>query len=285
LLSKHEGNIREQFLDLEKVDLHFKIIVQPLFQERYRPDSFRVFCCSYQRSDHFHSVAIQTGIDSGWLNTSAVALAVSGTNLFAGTNSGTGVFLSTNNGTSWTAVNTGLTNTTVNALAISGTNLFAGTLGGVFLSTNNGNSWTSVGLATTYVYSFAVSATHLFAGTYGGGVWRRPLSEMVTPVESYSIEMPTQFSLEQNYPNPFNPTTAISYQLSAVSVVTLTVYDILGREIAKLVDGKQQAGVHTVRWDASLFPSGVYSYRLQARQTDGGRAGQFTQTKKLVLAR
>jgi hypothetical protein len=72
------------------------------------------------------------------------ALAVSGTNLFAGTFGG-GVFLSTNNGTSWTAVNTGLTNLYVFALAVSGTNLFAGTYyGGVFRSTNNGTSWTTV---------------------------------------------------------------------------------------------------------------------------------------------
>ena len=81
------------------------------------------------------------------------ALAVSGTNLFAGTDGG--VFLSTNNGTSWTAVNTGLTNTVCLVLLPSrGTNLFAGTDGGgVFLSTNNGTSWTAVntGLTNTYV--------------------------------------------------------------------------------------------------------------------------------------
>ena len=82
------------------------------------------------------------------------SLAVSGTNLFAGTYGG--VFLSTNNGTSWTQVNTGLTNTNVRSLAVSGTNLFAGTEGGgVFLSTNNGTSWTQVntGLTNTNVRS------------------------------------------------------------------------------------------------------------------------------------
>ncbi len=101
------------------------------------------------------------------------ALAVSGTNLFAGTSSG-GVFLSTNNGTSWTAVNTGLTYTYVLSLAVSGTNLFAGTDGGgVFLSTNNGTSWTAVntGLTNTTVWSLAISGTNLFAGTSSGGVF------------------------------------------------------------------------------------------------------------------
>ena len=121
-----------------------------------------------------------TAVNTGLTNTFVSSLAVSGTNLFAGTGAdfggpgGDGVFLSTNNGTSWTAVNTGLTNTVVLALAVSGTNLFAGTDGGVFLSTNNGTSWTAVntGLTSTLMSgALAVSGTNLFAGT-----WRRCLS-------------------------------------------------------------------------------------------------------------
>jgi len=104
-------------------------------------------------------------------------LAVSGTNLFAGTGTDLdapcdgGVFLSTNNGTSWTEVNSGLTNSDVLSLAVGGTNLFAGTWGGVFLSTNNGTSWTAIGLTNSDVFSLAVSGTNLFAGTRGGGVF------------------------------------------------------------------------------------------------------------------
>jgi ligand-binding sensor domain-containing protein len=98
--------------------------------------------------------------------------AVSGTNLFAGTEGG--VFLSTNNGASWSAVNTGLNNTNVRALAVYGTNLFAGTYGGgVFRSTNNGTNWyvVNTGLIFTQVQALAVSGTNLFAGTYIGGVF------------------------------------------------------------------------------------------------------------------
>lgn len=104
------------------------------------------------------------------------SLAVSGTNLFAGTWGG-GVFRFTNNGTSWTQVNNGLTTTNVQSLAVSGTNFFAGTEGGgVFRSTNNGTSWTrfNTGLKNTNVFSFAVNDKYLFAGTRLGGVWRRP---------------------------------------------------------------------------------------------------------------
>ncbi len=112
-----------------------------------------------------------TPVNTGLTRTDISALVSSGANLYAGT--GNGVFLSTNNGASWTAVNTGLTNPTVHALAVSGTNLYAGTHGGVFLSTNNGTSWTAVnsGLTNSIVLALAVIDTNLFAGTYDGGVF------------------------------------------------------------------------------------------------------------------
>ena len=94
---------------------------------------------------------------------------------------------------------------------------------------------------------------------------------------------PLTFSLEQNYPNPFNPTTAISYQLSANSFVTLKVFEILGREIATLVNEVRKPGVYRVIWVASGLPSGVYFCRMQARQISGGQAGEFVATIKVVL--
>ncbi len=87
--------------------------------------------------------------------------------------------------------------------------------------------------------------------------------------------IPYEFRLDQNYPNPFNPTTAISYELSSVSNVTLKVYDILGREVASLVSARQNPGSYTVNFDGSGLPSGVYFYRLVA--------GTSTAMKKLVL--
>ncbi|HEY9167165.1 MAG TPA: phospholipase D-like domain-containing protein [Candidatus Kryptonia bacterium] len=94
--------------------------------------------------------------------------------------------------------------------------------------------------------------------------------------------LPKEYALSQNYPNPFNPSTAISYQLSAVSFVTLKVYDILGREVAALVNGSQVAGTHLITFDGSRFASGVYFYRLSARSLSYGNQ-HFTETKKLVL--
>ena len=97
----------------------------------------------------------------------------------------------------------------------------------------------------------------------------------ITAVGRLDGETPVEYALAQNYPNPFNPTTAISYQLSAISFVTLKVFDILGTEIANLVNDVRSAGTYTVQWDASSFPSGTYVYRLQA--------GSFIETRKMIL--
>jgi hypothetical protein len=87
--------------------------------------------------------------------------------------------------------------------------------------------------------------------------------------------LPAECTLHQNYPNPFNPATRIEYELPASSRVSLTVYDVLGREIQTLVDERQSAGNHSVTFNAGNLPSGVYFYRVQA--------GNYSATKKLLL--
>ncbi len=94
-------------------------------------------------------------------------------------------------------------------------------------------------------------------------------------VKKYNSDISSSFRLSQNYPNPFNPNTMIEYQLPRQSHVTLRVYDVLGREVATLVNRLEAPGHKSVIFDASRFASGVYYYRLQA--------GNFIETKKLVL--
>ncbi len=107
-------------------------------------------------------------VASGLASLYIYSLAVSGTNLFAGTNNG--VFLSTNSGTNWSAI--GLTGKFVTSFIVSGSNIFAGTSGsGIFLTTNNGINWTAAGLPNKVIMSFAVSGMNLFAGTGGNGVF------------------------------------------------------------------------------------------------------------------
>jgi hypothetical protein len=99
----------------------------------------------------------------------------------------------------------------------------------------------------------------------------------ITKVNDDQLLHISNYKLLQNYPNPFNPTTLISYFLPKVSYVTLKVYDIIGREVATLVDGRQSAGYHNITFNARDLPSGVYLYRIQA--------DKFMETKKLLLLR
>ena len=87
--------------------------------------------------------------------------------------------------------------------------------------------------------------------------------------------IPVSYTLYQNYPNPFNPVTSINYILPKESNTTLTIYNLLGREVAKLVNRVQPAGVYSVKWNASNVSTGVYFYKLQS--------GDFLQTRKMLL--
>ena len=94
----------------------------------------------------------------------------------------------------------------------------------------------------------------------------------VTSVEEIGgAELPIAFRLSQNYPNPFNPVTAIDFDLRRSGTVRLAVYDMLGREAAVLASGEFAAGSYRATWDASGYPSGVYTYRLQAEGFSGAR--------------
>jgi len=98
---------------------------------------------------------------------------------------------------------------------------------------------------------------------------------LVTAVDDENGKLPAKYSLAQNFPNPFNPVTTIAYQLPQSGRVSIIVYDLLGSEVATLVNNVQSAGIHTVKWNAINVASGIYFYRL--------KAGSFTQTRKLVV--
>ena len=102
------------------------------------------------------------------------------------------------------------------------------------------------------------------------------LSSLIIAQES-DISTPNKFSLEQNYPNPFNPSTTIRYSIPSPSSVQLKIYNILGNEIATLVNEELAAGNYNVEYDASNLPSGIYFYTLT---TDG-----FSETKKMTLVK
>ncbi|MDZ7344602.1 MAG: T9SS type A sorting domain-containing protein [candidate division KSB1 bacterium] len=99
-----------------------------------------------------------------------------------------------------------------------------------------------------------------------------------TAVESdVAAELPQRFALEQNYPNPFNPATSIQYSVGTNQFVSLKVYDVLGKEVATLVNAQQRPGIYRVRFESLDLPSGIYFYQLSA--------GNFVETRKMLLAR
>ncbi|MFN3695315.1 MAG: T9SS type A sorting domain-containing protein [Ignavibacterium sp.] len=220
-----------------------------------------------------------SSVNNGLTNTYIHSLASSGSDIFAGSEGGL-VYISTNNGSSWSGINVGSAASTFNTFTFSSTNSFAGaSAGGVFLSTDNGLSWNAVntGLSDIDVLSLTVKDDTLFAGTFSSGVWKRSLSEIITSADDLIINLPAYFSLAQNYPNPFNPNTKISWQSPVGSHQTLKVYDVLGNEVATLVNEERPAGSYEVDFNAAGLSSGIYFYRLQA--------GSFVETKKMILLR
>ncbi|MCX6121918.1 MAG: FG-GAP-like repeat-containing protein [Ignavibacteriales bacterium] len=150
-----------------------------------------------------------------------------------------------------------------------------GSLGLILKTTNGGNNWISqtseINTALNSVYfvnntGWAVGEAGTILKTTNGGV---------TFVKDAKTEIPDQFVLYQNYPNPFNPNTRIEYGISKASHITIKIFDILGREVATLINEVKSAGIYTTTFNAAKMLSGIYFYRLQA--------GNFVETKKLVL--
>lgn len=220
-----------------------------------------------------------TGFPTGTIINS---LATNGPVVLAGTS--VGLYRSTNLGESWSQVSGAPT--TINTFAVYNSYIFCGTALGVYFSKDNGITWgnVSTGLSYVDVLSLGVTGTYLMAGTYKDGIWRRPLSEMVQvipPTAAETEKIPLEFELSQNYPNPFNPSTTINYVVpyneASLQHVTLKVYDILGRDVATLVDENKSPGAYTVAFSAGehFLPSGIYFYTL--------RSGNYALTKKMIL--
>ncbi len=190
-----------------------------------------------------------------------------------------GVFRSTDKGVSWNKKNLGIFDTTlVSAVVDKAGNIFVGSSrsGDIYKSVDQGEHWT-----TYATLSYPVRC--ILLDPQGGIIYaafagRLFMSVTVpTSVQRVPIASPNEFALSQNYPNPFNPSTVINYTLPVNAHVSVAIYDLLGREVALLVNEYRTAGNHSVTFDAGMLPSGVYLYRL--------RAAGFTETKRLLLVK
>ncbi len=156
--------------------------------------------------------------------------------------------------------------------------------------TQNDNEWSTIGFVPGYGTStekhfYSFSDENLFEGNYNYRLKQIDFDGTISFSEIVVVEINLleQFVLEQNYPNPFNPSTKIIYSIPSViasgakqsQLVTLKVYDVLGNEIATLVNEEKPAGSYEVEFDASSLSSGTYLYKLTA--------GEFISTRKMIL--
>ena len=199
--------------------------------------------------------------------------------IFVGT-AFSGVFRSSDYGKNW--LSSGLNNQTIYALLAYDTLLFVGTgNSGIFISYDYGDTWEAFnnGNPIGSIVELMHDNTYVYAATLGGGIYRYNKNNITSTDETISVT-PKSFELNQNYPNPFNPSTRISWHSPVSGHQSLKVYDVLGNEVATLVDEYKSAGSYEVEFlshsdEGQNLSSGIYFYKLVT--------GNFTETKKMIL--
>lgn len=192
---------------------------------------------------------------------------------------GTAVVKTTDGGTTYSAPITVPGSGNILGLDGTGDIFWAGRGTAIYMSTDAGNTWVSHFTPTGTVNAMDVvedgdCATGWAVGATGT-ISR--LSGVMVGLGNNNTEVPETFRLEQNYPNPFNPATTISFSMPTSDNVELKVYDMLGREVASLINGFRVAGSFRVDFNASHLSSGVYIYRL--------KAGDFVESKRMMLVK
>ncbi len=184
--------------------------------------------------------------------------------IYAGTY-GDGLYRSFDGGTTWSKVTT-LNAPFIYSISVSGSGkvYVASWASGVFESTDNGNSWTSLGLGGFGVSSLMVpsGSEDVFVGTKEGQIYMAKFDDTATDVNDGLSEVPSEFELNQNYPNPFNPSTTIQFAVPKAGNYSVKVFNVLGQEVATLLNGEIGSGLHKVTFDAGNLSSGIYVYRL-----------------------
>lgn len=161
---------------------------------------------------------------------------------------------------------------------------------GVYLSTDAGVTWTqlpSTGLSRPPLSIVIVRYGNkdvALVGSQSGSIFAYKLRDVAVGIRSDGPRIPQTFKLEQNFPNPFNPATEFRYRIADFGFVTLKIFDMLGREVATVVNGWYAAGEYRIRFDASSLASGVYWYRLDAAGASAP-AKRFSQTRNMVIMR
>ena len=233
-----------------------------------------IFYTGYNNETIFYGETTKDLIPSQTKLSSCISLTANDEAIFVGTTDG--VYKSTDSGKNWELK--GLKSKKVYKLISMDTKLIAHTDQGLFRSLDGGNNWNYFDFGLGIVSRLTLCGDNLFvlAGpSYSTSkIWKKSFYDVVTNVKEEKTT-PLNFSLSQNYPNPFNPTTTISYSIPESQNIELKVYDLLGNEVASLVNEYKTAGSYKVNFNANNLSSGIYFYKI--------KAGDFIQTKKLIL--
>jgi photosystem II stability/assembly factor-like uncharacterized protein len=199
--------------------------------------------------------------------------------LAGGSSTSPGLLKTTNSGVNWTTLTNPYPTSSTSGIVGASTTYWLSQQGtGISISTNEGTSWTTAYTAPAgnfYHMTKSRAGATIWAVRSNGGISRygQPILG-VTPISS---EVPSTYSLNQNYPNPFNPVTKINFALPKSGLVTLKVYDILGKEVATVVNEFKNAGTYNVEFNGSALASGVYLYKIESNG--------FTDIKKMMLVK
>jgi hypothetical protein len=243
-------------------------------------DSNVVYACGYE------GVSKTTNGGVNWFSTNAPGTILQNIYFFdAFTGFAVGyyyrIYKTTNGGTAWQLKSgSGITAPYINSLSFFGrtTGIAVGDDGKLLKTTNSGENWQDIAVPTDKELTSVCltdSNTIHFGGGYESCIYKTTTGGSPIGMSNAGISMPSSFTLSQNYPNPFNPQTKIKIDVPKTALTKLIVYDILGREVATLVNEELKPGTYSFDWDGSNYASGIYFYRLIA--------DDYTETKKMVL--
>jgi len=209
-------------------------------------------------------------ITATWFNSPTLGLA-------GGSSASAGMLKTTNSGVTWTAVTAPYPSSSISGIVGVANTWWAAQQGtGISISTNDGATWTTAYTAPTgsfYHLTKSRSGATLWGIRSNGGISR--YGAPIIGINPVTGTTPVDYVLSQNYPNPFNPVTKISFALPKSGLVSMKIYDILGQEVATLVNETKNAGNYSVDFDASKLSSGIYFYKISVNG--------FTDVKKMTL--
>jgi hypothetical protein len=200
--------------------------------------------------------------------------------LAGGSNGSPGMLKTTNSGLNWTTVTSPFPSSPISGICGKQSQYFSCSFWSstIQYSSNFGANWT---LSYT---SPGGNFYHITKARYGNTIWAirsnggiSYYGPIITGIKPVVSTVPTSYALEQNYPNPFNPVTKINFEIAKQGLVSLKVYNVVGREVITLVNEVKSPGIYSIDFDASELSSGVYFYKISAEN--------YIETKKMMLVK